>query len=53
MYEKLLEKAKVSNVWYWFIFVSKTICYLGIIIGLVYLYKYLHISGGNFIYNEF
>lgn len=53
MFEKIKVKAATSNRYYWLVFMLKTLVYLLIMVGLVYLYKYLHVEGGNFIYNEF
>lgn len=53
MFEKLRQKAFTSTRAYWLFFLLQTVFYLAVMIMLVYLYKYLHISGGSFIYNEF
>ncbi|QIL45788.1 teichoic acid D-Ala incorporation-associated protein DltX [Vagococcus coleopterorum] len=53
MFEKLREKAFENNRNYWLFFIGQTILYAIIFIVLIYLYKYLQVSGGDFIYNEF
>lgn len=37
----------------WLIFFGKTLFYLVILLGLLYLYQFAHVSGGHFIYNQF
>lgn len=37
----------------WLIFISRTLLYTVIILGLVYLYHYSAVGGGTFIYNQF
>ncbi len=38
---------------FWLGFLGKTALYFGIMLALVYLYHFSHVSGGGFIYNQF